>query len=98
MPTENPSEVACTAAIDLLDVRCNSREHPHRGAHHATGRTVDGDRWSVFWHLPDDSDRNDHGVTAEPSQPVEPVVELTAGDVQLATRRLPQALRRRGDR
>ena len=43
------SEIACTAAIDLPDVRCAATEHPHRGMHHRTGVLPDGTRWTVFW-------------------------------------------------
>lgn len=50
MPDDTGSpEVACTAAIDLPDVRCAATEHPHRGAHHRTGELPDGTRWTVFW-------------------------------------------------
>jgi hypothetical protein len=50
------SEVACTAAVDLPDVRCAAGEHPHRGAHHATRNLDDGTRVTVFWWTPDTPD------------------------------------------
>lgn len=46
------TEAACTAAVDLIDVRCASMDHPHRGSHHATRTLDDGTRVSVFWDTP----------------------------------------------
>jgi hypothetical protein len=45
-------EAACTAAIDLMDVRCARDEHPHPGSHHRTLRLEDGTFVQVFWSTP----------------------------------------------
>jgi hypothetical protein len=45
-------EAACTAAVDLVDVRCASLEHPHRGSHHRTLTLEDGTFVAVFWNTP----------------------------------------------
>jgi hypothetical protein len=65
------SEPACTAAIDLPDVRCAATEHPHRGAHVATGTTAYGDRWSLFWWTPEQqATREDAEQPLDASVPV----------------------------
>jgi hypothetical protein len=38
--------------VDLLDVRCASLDHPHRGAHHRTLTLDDGTFVQVFWSTP----------------------------------------------
>jgi hypothetical protein len=38
--------------VDLIDVRCLSTEHPHRGSHHATRTLEDGTFVTVFWNTP----------------------------------------------
>lgn len=95
-PADGPTtEAACTAAIDLVDVRCSAHHHPHRGAHVSTGRTLLGDRWSLFWWTPDSTpadDQLDADAAAHPAQ----LPDLTAEQVQLATpTALPRRLRRR---
>lgn len=52
-------EAACTAAVDLPDVRCASLDHPHRGAHHAMRTLDDGTRCTVFWWSPNTPDADD---------------------------------------
>jgi hypothetical protein len=88
-------EAACTAAVDLPDVRCASTHHPHRGAHHRTGVLEDGTRWTVFWHTPN-TPLKDNQLDQEAAEHPVRLPDLTAEQAQLATPgSLPTHLRNR---
>lgn len=85
----NPrTEAACTAAVDLPDVRCLSPRHPHRGSHHATRKLTDGTFVTVFWTTPDNAPAHDGPQPATASLPI------TEADPQPVPPRLPARLRR----
>ena len=88
----NPtSEIACTAAVDLPDVRCAAAEHPHRGAHHRTGNLSDGTRWTVFWWTADQPDADQQLDAALPATVAQPI---TGEDPVPVPQRMPARLRR----
>ena len=45
----------CTATSPMVGVSCASRRHAPEVAHHASGSTPDGTRWSLFWWHPEDA-------------------------------------------
>jgi hypothetical protein len=39
----------CTATSPMVGVSCANRHHAPEVAHHASGSTPDGTRWTLFW-------------------------------------------------
>jgi hypothetical protein len=82
--------------VDLPDVRCQSLEHPHRGAHTRTLVLNDGTQVSVFWWTPDlpaADQRLDEENAARPPR----LSALDGDDGRPLPQRTPERLRRRTD-
>jgi hypothetical protein len=83
------TEIACTAAVDLPDVRCASPTHPHRGAHHRTLTLPDGTFVSVIWNT-----RGQDGAKDQELDRELPHHRVDVPDDAPAPTRLPHRLRR----